>query len=256
MTGGRWGSLLDVATERTALQWERAATRAAKMPPETLSHMEARADRLAAALEAFGRAVDLTEGDRRKTRPPVPLPPHTDWHGRPSLWTAPLEVPGRIAEAGETKLTRATSLWHDCPWGEVILRQVPNPADDRLPPHALRIEVFRFDGSYLSVAVRLPEAALEGLGKRHVVRLDLPMRSDRPIGLYARLNVKVGPNVGQMLRERPRDGGIGIEFDLAYAEIEEGRVEEAWIDLMLEDPAQVGVELADVWIARHLRADL
>ena len=31
---------------------------------------------------------------------------------------------------------------------------------------------------------------------------------------------------------------------------------EARIDLMLDAPAQVGVELADVWIARHLRADL
>lgn len=37
-----------------------------------------------------------------------------------------------------------------------------------------------------------------------------------------------------MLCECLWDGGIGIEFDFVYAEIEEGWVEEAWIDLMLD----------------------
>jgi uncharacterized protein DUF6478 len=51
------------------------------------------------------------------------------------------------------------------------------------------------------------------------------------------------------------DRGLA-EFDLAYSNINEKRVEKIWIDLIFDNPAMNQVTLHDLTLTRAPRADL
>ena len=46
-----------------------------------------------------------------------------------------------------------------------------------------------------------------------------------------------------------------IEFDLAYTEINEKRLEKIWLDLILEAPRMSAVDIRELYLSRHLRAE-
>ena len=81
------------------------------------------------------------------------LPPHRDWTWRPALWRAPVRPLAWAAPTGETPLSPDTTLFHDCPLGEIAARQTRGDA----APFALALDVYAFRGSYLSLAVTLPD---------------------------------------------------------------------------------------------------
>lgn len=121
----------------------------------------------------------------------------------------------------------------------------------------LHVEVLDFKGSFLSLVLDLPHAALIGLTRQHLVRLDTRVALDTPLRVFARLNVEHGPNTERIVRELPRDAaGAQIEFDLAYSNLDEKRLQRAWIDLIFERPHMTGMTLRDVVLSRRLRAAL
>ncbi|HAW47009.1 MAG TPA: hypothetical protein DCX34_07190, partial [Roseovarius sp.] len=137
------------------------------------------------------------------------------------------------------------------------LRQLRNRREQDLAPFGLRMDVFRFDGSFLSLAIDLPPEAIEGMTKRHLVRLDTIIDMEKPLEIFARLNVRHGPNTEQIIRKLPLDAQENtVEFDLAYSSLNEKRLERAWIDLIFENPAMSQVTLRDVTFGRRLRAAL
>ncbi|PWG73590.1 hypothetical protein DF186_22285, partial [Enterococcus hirae] len=80
-----------------------------------------------------------------------------------------------------------------------------------------RMDTFAFDGSFLSLAIDLPPEAIEGITKRHLVRLDTIIEMEKPLEIFARLNVRHGPNTEQIIRKLPLDAQENtVEFDLAY----------------------------------------
>jgi hypothetical protein len=89
------------------------------------------------------------------------------------------------------------------------------------------------------------------------MRMDALLDADRPLRAYARLNVKHGPNVAQLVRELPSmTGEVVVEFDLAYAKLDETRIERAWLDLIFNDAAMTGISLRDLVVSRRPRAEL
>ena len=59
------------------------------------------------------------------------------------------------------------------------------------------------------------------------------------------------------MRELPLDDGkVVVEFDLAYKNLNERRVESMWVDLIFEGPEMNQVALRDVTFSRNPRADL
>jgi hypothetical protein len=103
----------------------------------------------------------------------------------------------------------------------------------------------------------LPPEAVRGLKARHLVRVDAMIDADRPLKAYARLNVRHGPNVAQIVRELPRLAGeVVVEFDLAYAKLDDTRIERAWLDLIFNDAAMSGIALRDLVVSRRPRAEL
>jgi hypothetical protein len=168
-----------------------------------------------------------------------------------------LPLPGLIAAADRNRISDDLSLYHDCPLGEVAIRQNRNRGEADRAPFGLTIEVFGFQGSFLSLATSLPPEAVQGLKSRHLVRIDALIDTDRPLRAYARLNVKHGPNLAQPVREvMAQAGEMVVEFDLAYARIDDTRIERAWLDLIFNDAAMAGISLRDLVVSRRPRAEL
>lgn len=185
------------------------------------------------------------------------MPLGTDWSWRPDLWRGALPEPGAVASTDRTGLGDGVALYHDCPLGEVVVRQLRNGAPEDRAPYGLAVDVFGFRGSFLSLALNLPAAAVEGLKARHLVRAEMVVDSDRPVKAYARLNIKHGPNLAQPVSSLPETGRDKVaEFDLAYADLNDKRIERAWLDLILNEAAMTRIVIRDLVVSRRPRAEL
>lgn len=184
--------------------------------------------------------------------------PHgSDWSWRPELWRGPLPVPGMSSVPNGKMLGDEVTLFHDCHFSELTLRQLRNQRESDLAPYGLRLDVFRFDGSFLSLVVDLPQGALDGLQKKHLIRMDTIVEMEKPLEIFARLNIRHGPNTEQLVRELPlHESEIMVEFDLAYSRLNEKRIDKAWIDLIFEGPEMNQVTIRDLTFSRRPRAEL
>ena len=85
------------------------------------------------------------------------------------------------------------------------------------------------------MVIDLPSGANNGLTRNHLLRMSSIIEMEKPLEIFARLNIKHGPNTEPIVRELPlHEAGIVVEFDLAYSNLNEERVEKAWIDLILK----------------------
>ena len=184
-------------------------------------------------------------------------PPGTDWVWRPGVWRGALPQPGAASVASGTRLGTELALYHDCPLAELTLRQIRNRQETAPAPFGVQMEVFGFAGSYLSWAIDLPEEAVRGLTRDHILRFDAHVEPERPMALFARLTIRHGPNTAQMVQELQGTGAEArAEFDLAYLQINAQRLGQAWVDLLFEAPGTNRVVLRDLTCSRRLRAPL
>jgi hypothetical protein len=184
-------------------------------------------------------------------------PMGSDWAWRPMLWKGPIPVPGISSVSGKSVICEGSTIFHDCRRSELTVRQIRNTREADIAPFGLRMDVFRFDGSFLSLVLELPEEAVKGLRTTHLIRLDAIVEMEKPLEIFARLNIKHGPNVEQVVRELPlNEEEVKVEFDLAYTKMNEKRVERIWVDLIFEGPEMNQVILRDVTFSRRPRAEL
>jgi len=242
---------------QTVQRWARVARQAADTPLSTLRRQRSRARQLKVHLDRL-----IHTAEERLALPMVgstsfPKPHNSDWAWRPELWRGPLPVPGMSSAQTKSMLGDEVTLFHDCVHSELTLRQLRNLREADLAPYGLRMDVFAFDGSFLSLVVDLPDQAVEGLKRTHLVRMDVIVEMEHPLEIFARLNIQNGPNTEQIVRELPLgDDDISVEFDLAYSNLNEKRVEKAWIDLIFEGPQMNQVVLRDLTFSRRPRAAL
>lgn len=241
---------------RSLRRWRGAAEGAARTPLSELRIQRNQARQLRTHLD---RLIHTADG--RLALPLIgssffPRPHGTDWSWRPQLWRGPLAERGLSSAPSKARLGDEVQLFHDCAQSELTLRQLRNTREEDLAPFGLRMDVFQFDGSFLSLVVDLPAAALEGLTRQHLLRIDSIIETEQPIGIFARLNIQHGPNTEQLVRELPQDGSKNqlVEFDLAYSNLNEKRLEKAWLDLIFEAPDMNQVILRDLTFSRHRRA--
>ena len=204
-------------------------------------------------IQAADARLSLPVAGDGEPRPPL----GTDWVWRPDLWRGPLAGAGAVADVAKTALSDDVTVFHDCTAPELILRQARNHTARDGAPFGLTVEAFGFDGSFVSVATRLPQASVDGLRMRHLIRVEVVLDADLPVTAFARLNIKHGPNVEPLVRDLPRDGREKVvEFDLAYSKIDEKRVERMWLDLIFQRPAMNRITVRDLTVSRRPRAEL
>ncbi len=242
---------------RNILRWARAARLAATTELPTLRRQRSRARLLKTHLDRL-----IHTADERLALPMIgstsfPKPHNADWSWRPELWRGPLPTPGLSSVQTKSMLGDEVTLFHDCEYSELTLRQLRNMREADLAPYGLRLDVFKFDGSFLSLVVDLPDAGVLGLKRTHLLRMDAIVEMEKPLEIFARLNIRHGPNTEQIVRELPlSEENIRVEFDLAYSNLNEKRVERAWIDLIFEGPQMNQVILRDLTFSRRPRAHL
>lgn len=255
---GKLSHFLDRFAQRRMLKrWSRAAETVDSLDPNALRDLRAVAGRIRHEIDRLARAADgrlaLIATDADRPRRPV----GSDWAWRPALWRCPQDPPGLTEIANQTRLGEEATIFHDCDRSELSMRQLRNRTAEDRAPFGARFDVYRFDGSFLSVVLDFPPEACQGLGRRHVIRMDAIIDLETPIEIFARLNVKHGPNADQVVRELPlQTPEVMVEFDLGYSDINEMRVEKIWVDLIFETPRMNQITLRDVAFSRRPRAEI
>ncbi|WP_199178521.1 DUF6478 family protein [Acidimangrovimonas sediminis] len=252
------GQYFDSMVQRRALRrWRRAAEQAGQIDLGTLRAVRSQARALDRQLERLAHVADGRLALPMIGSNAMRKPASADWSWRPELWRGPMPARGLSAVESQTMFGAEATVFHDCATSELTLRQIRNTREADLAPFGLRLDVFRFDGSFLSLVLDLPQEAIHGLRRRHIVRMDTTVEMERPIEIFARLNVKHGPNTDQVVRELPlQQPEVMVEFDLGYTKINEKRIEKIWVDLIFETPEMNQITLRDLTFSRRPRAEV
>lgn len=251
-------TLLDrIRRKRALLQWDRLADKADTASPRSLRMLE----RLSRGLEQRVSHVMAVTNDRlgemRDDADMPGLPPSTDWTHRPDPWARALRPAGFAPAAPQTPLAKGVTLYHDGKNRGIIARQTASTSPDQSPPFSLCIEIFDFDGSFLSLVIEAPPAAILDLAKTHILRVSLALTAEQPVEVQARLNLRHGPNTEQVSADFPKlSGRNAAEFDLAGVPFKETRAGQVWFDLFIESPPMNKMEITDLFLSRHRRAQI
>lgn len=257
MAGRMTGFVDKLLHKRMMRRWGEAGDAAATTDLDSLRSFRTRARALRRNLDRV-----IHQAEHRLALPVIGSniirkPMGTDWAWRPELWKGPIPVPGFASVPGKAAIYDGATIFHDCRRSELTVRQIRNTREADIAPFGFRMDVFRFDGSFLSLVVDLPEDAARGLKQKHVIRMDVIVEMEKPLEIFARLNIKHGPNIEQIVRELPlNEEDVMVEFDLAYSKMNEKRVEKLWVDLIFEGPEMNQIILRDVTFSRRPRAEL
>ena len=213
------------------------------------------------ALQALDQALTGVGDALASARAAEDAEPLDGWDSvvRLPLWRAVTDPATYTNPASGTRIGEGVHLFHDCPRGEMAVRQVAQASDPTsTAPFGIVLEVFAFEGSFLSLAVDLPEALTQTTTPTHVIRTALDRSLDTGGAIYLRLNVQSGPNTEQILRTIPGEAGLGwVDFDLGYVpELAARSIDKMWLDIMVEKPAGNRIELRDLSIAQRPRAEM
>ena len=109
---------------RTLRRWRRFARSAKSSDLTTLRVRRNHARQLRSHLDAV-----IHEADGQLALPRIgtsffPTPHGTDWSWRPELWRGPLPVLGLSSVPTKSKLGDEVTLFHDCDFSELTLRQL------------------------------------------------------------------------------------------------------------------------------------
>lgn len=238
-------------------RWANAARGATSADLDVLRDQRYRARQIRAHVDELMHVADSRLALPRIGSNAFTRPGGTEWSWRPRLWRGPLARKGMSAVPSKMEVGEEVTVFHDCKISELTLRQIRNTREADLAPFGLRMDVFRFDGSFLSVVIDAPQTACEGLQRRHIVRVNAIMEVEKPIEIFARLNIKHGPNTEQLVLELPHGQEDSmVEFDLGYSELNEKRIERMWLDLIFESPEMNQVTIRDITFCRYTRAEI
>lgn len=230
-------------------RWKKALARVDALEPNELTTLLADARDLR-------REVDFVATHAgRALRQRVPLDPGFDL--RPALFQRPLAQRVHAAPDRETRLDEGVGLFHDGDPTGLLLRQSALSPVAEPCAFGLQLDVYQFEGSYLSLVFDLPAAVSQGAAADDVVWIAVDLASENPGSVYLRLNLQHGPNHTEVLRHLPElSGPEKIAFDLSQAKLSDKPVEHMWLDLIFESPAMNRFRLHDLQAARRPRAQL
>lgn len=182
------------------------------------------------------------------------MPVGTDWYWRPALWQLPLAQAVLSGIADRARIGDEVAVFHDDPQGDITLSQVGTTDAGTAAPFGISLDLARFAGSFVSLAIDLPPGARLGLRKRHILRAGIGVTCLNPCAMFARLNIRHGPNIARIAQTIAPDRPVA-EFDLATTDLDERRADLLWLDLIAERPAVNRISIADVTLARFPRGE-
>ena len=251
------GPLSGLIDRHALRRWDRAVRSLDRLDARDLKVLRNQARALGKRIDQVLHAAEGRLALPLANQAAIRRPMHSDWAWRPELWCGPVRGAGLASVETRASVGAEAKIFHDCALSELSIRQIRNTRAEDVAAYGVRLDVFRFDGSFLSLVVDLPRAGIAGLSRRHLIRLDVRTETEKPLEIFGRLNVRHGPNVEQLVREfSGSTGEFSVEFDLSATRMNEARVERAWLDLIFEGPEMNQIILRDVTLSRHPRAEI
>lgn len=167
--------------------------------------------------------------------------------GHDALWRVGIAVAGDGPVQPAAEVGPGVRIFHDGAPDAVQLWPVAG---------GIGIALGDFEGTYVSLALALPDAVFRGLSSRHVLRLALRASLSAPI-MRARVNLRCGPNVSRMLRKlEPDRTHLVSEHDLWHLAFDEALLREAWVDILIEPMRRGRFAIEEVTLSRRWRAEV
>jgi len=142
------------------------------------------------------------------------------WSWRPELWTVP--CPSSSGTRGAKRW--APHVKHQGVFDDAdcagIIKQLRNDVSQGFAPYGVALELFQFDGSFLSLAIDLTDYLCGTFAKDELIGLSGEIFVERATGFTVRLNIKHGPNTEQLMKVHDvSHSDTGVEFDLEHLKI-------------------------------------
>ncbi|BAQ71037.1 hypothetical protein NHU_03913 [Rhodovulum sulfidophilum] len=250
-------SLADRLLFRPALAaWGRAGGAAERLDIPDLVALPGRVCRLRHRRDRAIHGTDARRAAFHAAAETARLPLGSDWGFRPAPFADRVK-PCAATDIGTAfRLGPQVTLLHDAARAGIAFRQVANSHGGEGAPFGLALEVSGFDGGFLSVVFELPSRAVEGLGRHHLIRLDAALETEAPVDVFARISIRHGPNLAQLVRAVPPDEArIALDFDLAASDLHGHRADRMWLDLLFDGPGMNRILLSDIVLSRRPRAE-
>lgn len=241
--------------DRATSTWEKWANAAQKMSLRQLLQMRADVAKLESTVSRVKAAATANIARHMGSQSELKTMRGADWAWRPEVFYQKGCVTPEIDPPAGKSLGSHLTLHHDAKQPNLVVRQSAalNPSD--VVPYGFILEIYDFEGSFLSLAIDLPESAIAGLSNQNIFDLALTLRVENPTPIYARINVKHGPNVDQDIKEiKHHHGELNMEFDLGYMDLHEKRLEKVWVDLIFDQANMNKIEIQDLTVCRRMRA--
>ncbi|MGB0498192.1 MAG: DUF6478 family protein [Rubricella sp.] len=252
------GFILATLVHRLVLGvWRRRAREAEGADGVTLRRWRRQARTLQPLIDTVRHHADrrLAPGADPATAVPVESGDDGELLLRPAAFFAPDLPLGIAAPESGTRFGQDLSIHHDLDRADLILRRLRVPSDPR--SYRLRLEGFAIAGEFVSLVLTLPEEMAGRIAREDLVAVSVDIETDAPIDLYARLNLRHGPNTEKIVRRIDLAGGeTSVEFDVFYTDFDPARAAGAWVDLIFEPPTMRAIDLRDVAIWRKPRLSL
>jgi hypothetical protein len=242
---------------QTLNRWDRAMQTPGALAATDLAAMHTKMRDTRNRIDALAARAETELLGRCHGSDGIARPDQCDWAERALPWRQRLKPHGHVRPPSAHDIGGGMKLFFDAIEPDLSIRQDRALAGVTGANFGLVIEVYRFDGSFLSLVQDLPDAALRGLTLNHFFAVHLRVAREKPVEIYARLNIQHGPNQEQIVRQMDFKDDFGVaEFDLAYTKINEKRIEKAWLDLILEGPDMNRLVIWDMVMLRAPRADI
>ncbi|MEM6621154.1 MAG: DUF6478 family protein [Pseudomonadota bacterium] len=159
---------------------------------------------------------------------------------RNALRLTPVELPLRYDNPSSgVELLPGLSCYHDAPHAEF--------ATSVLAPGSVRLTLYQFAGSYMSLAVMVPSAVRRAFRPGCLLQIGLEIEATRPLTTFLRLNVQNAQAV-EVLHETIVVGRErrNVSFDLGSLRGTDSDVKSTWLDIILSDPEFCEIDLSGV----------
>lgn len=165
---------------------------------------------------------------------------------RPLLWQRRLKE--KIAYHDDRiTLGDDATLYHDCPYQEICMSQKRNIGSRFEAPYSLRLDIFEFAGSFLSVSI--PIRFAPSLTQDQNILLRWGSASDAPIESFVKLTIEKGSQKEvQELTTEKSDQIHMAEFDLSTFHTALDQSQRAWFDISFHNMRANEITLQDLAI--------
>ena len=181
----------------------------------------------------------------------------SDWVWRPRLWMAPLNASDSVLSGGVLRLGNDLAVFTDAGNNQVAARQTRNLSGGDATLFGLKVEVFGFSGSYVSVVLDLPPSVARGLTPKHILSAAFTMSAEADVQCFAVLNLESGPNKERLVEGfRPSERQLEIGFDLGKTNFDPNRLDRLWLEVIFEPQGMNCVWLRDMSLHRSLRREI